>query len=133
MTDPIIICPFCGKNAEWVENKEVYGKNYGKSYMMWLCRPCKAYVGCHENTKQPLGTLANKALREWRVKAHSAFDVLWKSGTISRNEAYRALSKEFGRHIHIGESNIEQCQAIIRVSENLAKKPANGPDQTPSK
>jgi hypothetical protein len=22
-------CPYCGKKAEWVENKEIYGKNYG--------------------------------------------------------------------------------------------------------
>ena len=57
-------CNYCGREAEWVENKEIYGRNYGKSYMAWLCRPCDAYVGCHQNTKKPLGRMSNKEERE---------------------------------------------------------------------
>ena len=108
------ICPFCGGKPEWVENKTVYGGvNFGKSYMIWLCRPCDAFVGCHNNTKVPLGTMANEEMREWRKKAHAAFDPLWKSGDMTRANAYRMLVKKLGKTIHIAESDVEQCKKII--------------------
>ena len=67
-------CPYCNNPAEWVSNAEVYGRPYGKSWMMYLCRPCDARVGCHQNSQTPLGTMANKELRGWRIKAHDAID-----------------------------------------------------------
>jgi len=110
-----MICPFCNKPAEWVENKEVYGRNYGKSFMIWLCKPCDAYVGCHENTKKPLGVMANRETREWRVKAHEAFDPIWKEKVMTRQGGYKWLRERLGRRIHIGESDIETCRAIIEL------------------
>lgn len=110
-------CPFCGKEAEWTENKAIYGRNYGRSVMCYLCRPCNAYVGCHQNTKKPLGTMANKELREWRVKAHSAIDPFWKSGRMKRREVYNFLRKKLGKEVHIGGSDIETCRQIIKVME----------------
>jgi len=110
-----IICPYCGKEAKWCENKEIYGKNYGKSYMCYYCKPCNAYVGCHNNTTKPLGVMANKELRDWRIKAHDIFDKLWKDGFVTRKEAYKILDDEFGKEIHIGESDIETCQRIINL------------------
>ena len=59
-------CNHCNKEAEWIENKIVYGRNYGKSYMIWFCHNCDAYVGCHNNTERSLGIMANKELRELR-------------------------------------------------------------------
>lgn len=112
-----MICPFCLNPAKWVENKEVYGRNYGKSIMMWLCKPCDAYVGCHNNTKKPLGTMANKETRKWRKKAHATFDPLWKSGKTTREKAYKFLKIQFGREVHIGESDIETCKRIIALTK----------------
>lgn len=112
-------CPFCGEPAEWVQNKEIYGKNYGESYMCWLCRPCDAYVGCHQNTRRPLGTIANKETREWRKKAHAEIDPHWRDDFCNRDEVYIALSRELGREVHVGESNIEQCKEIIEASKKL--------------
>ena len=108
-------CPYCGKEALWCENKLIYGKNYGKSYMCYYCKDCDTYVGCHQNTKKPLGTMANRELREWRKKAHKVFDPLWKQGKITRKELYKQISKKLGKEIHIGESNIEQCKDIIEA------------------
>jgi hypothetical protein len=108
-------CPYCGEPAEWVENKEIYGKNYGKSYMAWLCRKDDAYVGCHQNTKKPLGKMANKELREWRKKAHRVFDPLWKTGKMSRKKAYRLLYEKTGKWIHMGDSNVEDCKLVLSV------------------
>lgn len=109
-------CPFCNNNAEWVENKEIYGTNYGKSYMCYLCRSCDAYVGCHQNTKKPLGTMANKELREWRKKAHANIDPQWKDFGRSRGSVYAELKELFGKEVHIGESDIETCKKIVGYS-----------------
>lgn len=105
-------CPYCKNEAEWVENKEIYGRNYGKSYMCWLCKKCDVYVGCHNNTKNPLGTMANAELREWRKKCHAKIDPLWKSGKMTRKEVYQMLKEKLGREIHIAQSDIETCKMI---------------------
>lgn len=108
-----MICPYCHTNAMWTENKRIYGKNYGKSYMCWWCPVCKAYVGCHNNTRQPLGTMANKMLRDWRITAHSFFDPLWKKGKINRKELYKKISKDLGKQIHIAWADTKDCGKII--------------------
>lgn len=108
-------CPYCNNEAVWCENKEIYGKNYGKSYMVYLCKLCDAYVGCHQNTKSPLGTMANRPLRKNRIMAHSEIDPLWKSGKRKRNEVYQKLSKHFGHEIHVGESDFKKCNQIIEA------------------
>lgn len=124
-----MICPYCNKEAPWVENKEKYGKNYGKSYMCYFCKPCDSYVGCHANTTKSLGTMANKELRQWRMKAHEAFDPIWKKKKLNnhtvfnnrkrRFKAYQWLSRELGLvAAHIGESNIDICKKIIELSNN---------------
>lgn len=107
-------CPYCGKPAEWCENKEIYGRRFGSSYMCYLCRGCDAYVGCHENTKRPLGTMANAELRTWRRKAHAVIDPYWKGkAKHERGRIYGMLRRHFGKEIHVGESDVEQCKKII--------------------
>lgn len=106
-------CPYCKMEAIWCENKEIYGRNYGKSYMCYLCKKCDAYVGCHNNSKKPLGTMANKELREWRKKTHTTIDPIWRDGVISRGKLYRMMSDHFGFDVHIGESDVEICKKII--------------------
>ncbi len=86
--------------------------------MMWLCKPCDAYVGCHNNTKEPLGTMANRLTREWRRKAHEVFDPLWKDKHYSRSGAYILLSRKMGKETHIAESDVETCKQIIKVLED---------------
>ena len=66
-----ILCDYCGRQAEYVDSAEIYnGKSYG---MIYLCRPCKAYVGVHRGSDKPLGRLADAELREWKKRAHAAF------------------------------------------------------------
>ncbi len=109
-----MICPYCKKEAKWCENKERYGRNFGKSYMCYWCKDCDAYVCCHENTRRPLGTMANKELRVLRMKAHSVIDPMWKQKNWSRKEMYSHLKEVFGKTIHIGESDEETCREIIK-------------------
>lgn len=110
-------CPYCGKDAEWLANEAIYGKRYGRSYMAWVCKDCLAYVGCHNNTKTPLGTMAKKELRDWRTKAHKHIDPFWKNGDLTRAEVYNFLKKHFGREIHIGEADIETCKRIVAIEK----------------
>ena len=61
-----VYCDYCGRQAEYVDSKVIYGKSYG---MMYLCRNCMAYVGVHKGTDKPLGRLANAELRYWKKAA----------------------------------------------------------------
>ena len=100
----------------WCENKEIYGKNYGNSYMCYLCKPCGAYVGCHNNTRKPLGTLANAELREWRKKVHAKIDPIWRSRRMSRKQVYYLLTRRLGVQYHTGEADIEMCKKVLALT-----------------
>lgn len=109
------ICPYCHQFARLVDSAIVYGRSYGK---MWLCSPCRAWVGVHKNSlsHKPLGRLANAELREWKQQAHRAFDPLWTLGRMSRWSAYRRAARLMGRkEIHIGEFDVEDCRRLITV------------------
>jgi hypothetical protein len=119
-----MICQYCNKEAKFVDSKAIYRKSYG---MIYLCKPCDAYVGAHEKSGEPLGTLANKELRTLRKIAHSAFDPLWKrkmaKGTSkfkARNAGYAWLAEKMGiplEDCHIAMLNEEQCCGLIELCE----------------
>jgi len=109
------ICPYCGKEPEYVDSSVLYGTSYG---MVYLCRQCDAYVGVHEGTDQPKGRLANKELREWKKKAHAAFDPLWQNKHMKRKEAYTWLSEKLGtprNYTHIGMFSVETCKKVVEI------------------
>ena len=112
-----VFCDYCGRQAEYVDSKVIYGKSYG---MIYLCRNCMAYVGVHKGTNIPLGRLANAELRYWKKAAHAAFDPLWKYGRFRhhRNAAYGWLSQKMGLPIektHIGMFDVPQCKQVIQI------------------
>lgn len=115
MKQYIVLCPVDGKPAPWVENKAKYGKNYGKSYMCYYCVEHDTYVGCHNNTRAPLGTMAGSKLRQLRMEVHAKIDPLWRSGDYSRREVYRVLSKHLGYQFHTGESTKETCLEVLAL------------------
>lgn len=68
------------------------------------------------------GTLANNELREWRKKAHTEFDKLWKQPTriMTRYKAYGWLAHKMNlprEHTHIALFEIEQCKKVIELSK----------------
>ena len=109
-------CPYCNQLAKWTSNDVVYGRKYGKSFMCYWCKNCDAYVGCHNNTKNPLGTMANKELRKLRIECHNLFDKLWKGGEMTRKQAYKYLEEKTGIK-HIGKTNREECLNIKKIIE----------------
>lgn len=112
-------CPYCDGRSVLASSAEVYGgRDYGPIY---LCRPCDAYVGCHPGTTKPLGRLANAELRQWKQRAHAAFDPLWKRGSKQqrfkrRRDAYAWLANNMGLSgdaCHIGMFNVTQCKQVV--------------------
>ena len=112
-------CPYCHSEAELVGGSAVYPHRKDlASKCFWMCKPCDAYVGCHPGTDKPLGRLANSELRRWKMLAHSKFDPLWRSGSMSRSEAYSQLSKALGiprSAAHIGMCDVEQWTGVVDV------------------
>lgn len=94
MPEPVT-CRYCHCPVRYCSHAEIYG---GRTYSDWpyiyLCtnRECRASIGVHRGTRDPLGTMADKALKAARVKAHAAFDPLWKEKLLKREEAYRWLA-----------------------------------------
>jgi hypothetical protein len=118
----IVICPYCNKEADYVDSKIVYSRSYG---MMYYCKDCDAYVGVHKGTDKPFGRLANKELREWKIKAHNAFDPLWKSKGFTRKGAYKYLSKAMNKkpsETHIGMFDVQECKKVINICNKVGAK-----------
>ena len=111
----IVLCPVDSKPAPWVENREKYGRNYGKSYMCYYCKEHDTYVGCHQNTRQPLGTMAGPELRKLRMADHAKIDPLWREQGYNRKDIYRSISNQLGYQYHTGESDEATCHKILEM------------------
>lgn len=117
------ICPYCDQPSVQFGGLKLYPHRQDlASKTFFLCEPCDAFVGTHKGTNKPLGTLANKPLREQRKLAHATFDPLWKEEQYSRGEAYRRLTKAMNLSrdaCHIGMFNLEQCKQVIQLCNSL--------------
>jgi zinc-finger-containing domain len=116
-------CQYCNKETNLVTGKEIYSHRpdlAGKKF--YICKPCKAYVGCHSNTENPLGTVANYSLRKLRNEAHAIFDPIWRSKTLSRSAAYVWMRDKLGLSVddcHIAMFNPGQCKQLIEAVKNF--------------
>ena len=77
---------------------------------------CKGTHGCHQDNGKPLGVPADQETKAWRIKAHDAFDRIWRGKLMTRREAYAWLAQKMNvEEIHIGESNLPTCVEIERL------------------
>ena len=125
MTDKPI-CPYCTEPAELVDSSVIYGKSYG---MMYLCKDCDAYVGCHKGGARALGTLANPHLRSLRKKCHHLFDPIWEmlvfDHGLSKPKA-RAIAYEWlggmmyidANDCHIGMFDADSAMEAIELCQD---------------
>ena len=113
-----VTCPYCGAPAVLRQDDYVHGSR-GQGKFLYVCKnypACDSYVGVHEGTKIPLGTLANKTLRRKRIKAHRIFNLLWEKRLMTKKEAYRwmeyfmGLKKDDG---HIAMFSDYRCEVLI--------------------
>ncbi len=83
-------------------------------------RKCNAKHRAHPSGK-PTGIPADRQTARARMEAHKTFDQLWRSGKVSRPQAYTILRRIMGMTIeetHIGRFTWEQCQFLIsRLNE----------------
>jgi len=122
----IVVCPYCGRNAELVPYDSV---KPGWSGSCYLCRPCQAWVGVHgpgtSLADKPLGTLANAELRKARQAVHTPFDRLWRRGAMTRTEAYRWLAQRMSLPAwacHIAMFDLAQCQEALSTLATLERE-----------
>ena len=106
------VCPDCQVAMELILHRDS-GRRF------WGCPnypACTISVGAHQKDGSPMGTPACAEVREWRIKAHDEFDKLWKEGGLTRDEAYRWLTKAMKIKTgiaHIGEFDVTQCRKVI--------------------
>ena len=118
-------CPYCGSRAIFMDSKIIYGKSFGMAYVCKNFPACDSYVGVHKGSNRPLGIMANSELREWKKKAHSVFDPLWKNGMMKRGQAYEYLSKALKIKVeecHIGMFDIDKCMRTYELLNHYTAK-----------
>ena len=121
-----IRCPYCGSPAILKDASYVYGHNSsgGKVYVCSHYPACDSYVGVHQGTLLPKGSLAGPALRKKRIQAHRIFDQLWRQGIFSRQEAYRWIADRFcleTHQAHIGNFSDYMCDQLIQEASKVLK------------
>lgn len=120
------VCPYCRLSSRLVAPGQPgypYRADYGPVY---VCTPCDARVGCHKFTANPLGSLANKELREARNAAHKAFDALWKrkmerhrvSQQEARSAGYKWLAAQMGLpEAHMSWMDVAECRRVVEICQ----------------
>lgn len=126
MKKQTIRCPYCGSPAILKDASYVYGHHSsgGKVYVCSHYPACDSYVGVHQGTSLPKGSLANRTLRKKRIQAHRIFDQLWRQGIFSRQEAYRWIGDRFcleTRQAHIGNFSDYMCDQLIQEASKVLK------------
>jgi hypothetical protein len=102
-------CPECG--GELVLRESQHGRFYG-------CRSwpkCTGTHGAHEDGT-PLGTPADRRTKLYRQAAHAVFDLLWRSGRLTRSEAYAWMARSMGltrEEAHIARFTAYQCRWLV--------------------
>lgn len=107
-------CPEPGCNGILTLKHSPKFDRYFYGCSKWASRRCNGGIGAHEDGK-PLGIPADSSTKQRRISAHNVFDRLWKEKHMSRTKAYKWLSTEMGREMHMGELNSEECDAVIAL------------------
>lgn len=120
------ICPYCGKRSILRPAEYVYGAaTISTGSLLYVCSgypECKAYVGVHEGTKNPKGTLADSELRNKRIRAHRALNGIVSAGCMSKDGVYTWLSGRLNipyEETHIGYFSDYLCEQTIRECEQV--------------
>jgi hypothetical protein len=122
-------CHYCRARVEIVNNAEIYNREFGEWPWAYKCtgRGCRAYVGMHQFTNIPLGSLADSATRRARAGVKEVFNALWRSGRMTREQAYKWLAGELGMkpsETHIGWMDVQTCQRALAACLKLAREEA---------
>lgn len=119
MKVPTVRCPYCRAKATLHPANYVFGKDAKPGSLLYVCDrypACDSYVGAHQKTKLPMGSLADGDLRHKRIEAHKAFDWMWKSGLMTKSQAYKWMQAKLGirsDYAHIAKFSYYMCDQLI--------------------
>lgn len=119
-----IRCPYCGSHAVLRSADGIYHENT-RNTQLYVCKnypACDSYVRVHKGTNIPVGTMANRELRALRAEAHRYFDQLYKTGLMSKTDAYAWLADLIAAPLsqaHIGLLGQYYCNLVIEESKKL--------------
>jgi hypothetical protein len=116
-----LTCPYCGSHAELKDAFVIYHKlGFGQVYVCANYPACDAYVGVHEGTVKPKGSLASSALRALRKQAHGVIDPLWREQGLQRKAVYEAAALVLGRkEFHIGDFKEEDAKKFLENAKSI--------------
>lgn len=106
-------CPDCG-GPMTLRPSQFRGGQY---YACNRWPSCRGAHGAHHDGS-PKGFPGNAKTRAARIRAHDAFDRLWKTGGMSRHEAYAWMRQVMGmtrKQAHIAKMTADQCEALITL------------------
>ena len=115
-------CPYCGSHTILRSADGIYREN-SRQEMLYVCKnypACDSYVRVQKGTTIPLGTVANRELRELRAEAHRQFDKLYKRGYMSKHDAYQWLGGILGvpaKNAHIAQLSVLSCNLVIQEAK----------------
>lgn len=121
-TEHDLSCPYCGAKMTLRFTVKFNRAFYGCSE--WPRTKCEGVHGCHPSGA-PLGIPATKEVKAARIRAHDAFDKLWKDGHMERGTAYRWMREAMGlskRDAHIGRFDAEQCERLVALATQKLKE-----------
>lgn len=109
-------CNICQGRVIYTSNATIYGRQYGSGYC-YYCTECGAYVGTHEpRPKEAMGLLADREMREMKIKCHELFDSFWKTLKTGRGKMRRSLYQRLANQMHL---SIGDCHFGYFGSEEL--------------
>lgn len=114
-----LVCPECGAPMTLIPSR--FGPFYGCTEFRKT--GCKGSHGSHADGR-PLGLPAQEDTKKARIRAHAAFDSLWREEHVFHNRkgAYRWMRQALGLskdEAHIGRFTIEQCDRLIAAVDEL--------------
>lgn len=127
-TQPALTCPEPGCGAAMQLRPSRFGLFYGCVRFP----TCRGTHGAHPDGR-PLGVPASTETKQARIRAHEAFDRLWRSGRMDRRSAYHWMQQVMGltsAEAHIGRFDRDQCeQLIVKVEQFLGEGRTEGSDE----
>ena len=92
----------------------------------WRCDACKNFVGCHHKTKnrtQPLGVIADPAMKAARRHIHALLDPIWQNGGLSRKHIYARLTDTLGRQYHTADlRTLDEARDVYKAVKVIARE-----------
>src|SRR3546814_13339400 len=102
-----VICPYCCMGALRMTGRELYpAKPELANKHYFACRNCDAWIGCKDGTWEPVGRLADAALRRAKQSVHAAVEPI-----LVNTMADHSLPKSRSEERRVGQAWVRTCRS----------------------